>query len=81
MSRDDPAKVITEPGTFSLVSCTVDTANGDCGAHTGCFTPVFGADRTGPGSGAAAAPYDRSTPMDARLREGGDTACGSATRS
>ncbi|MFG2652081.1 hypothetical protein [Streptomyces sp. NPDC048436] len=39
MSWDDPAKVVTEAGTFSLVSYKVDTTNGGCDTFTGYFTP------------------------------------------
>ncbi|GAA2479670.1 hypothetical protein GCM10010406_14850 [Streptomyces thermolineatus] len=83
MGWDDPAKGVVEPGTFSLVSCTADTTNGGCGTSTGCFTPGFGAERaaTSPGDGPEVAPYDRSTSMEARMREAGDAECGTATRS
>ncbi|MFJ2213582.1 hypothetical protein ACIQVO_13060 [Streptomyces sp. NPDC101062] len=81
MSWDDPAKVITEPGTFSLVSYTMDTTNGGCSTHTGYFTPAFGAERGAPADGPEVDPYDRSTSMDARLREADDAECGTATRS
>lgn len=83
MSWDDPAKVITEPGTFSLVSYKVDTTNGGCGTYTGYLTPAFGAERavSGSGNGAEVDPYDRSTSMDAHLRENGEEGCGTATRS
>ncbi|MDT0571857.1 hypothetical protein RM704_31110 [Streptomyces sp. DSM 3412] len=83
MSWDDPAKIITEPGTFSLVSYKVDTTNGGCDTFTGYFTPAFGAERaTSPsGEGPAVDPYDRSTSMDERMRESAETECGTATRS
>lgn len=81
MSWDDPSKVITEPGTFSLVSYKVDMTNGGCGPATGRLTPSFGGGGSGTGSGPAVDPYDRSTSMDERMRAGGDEECGTATRS
>jgi hypothetical protein len=83
MSWDDPAKVITEPGTFSLVSYKVDGTNGGCDTFTGYFTPQFSAERaaTGSGDGPEVDPYDRSTSMDERMREAGEAECGTATRS
>ncbi|MEE1942910.1 hypothetical protein V1L54_26470 [Streptomyces sp. TRM 70361] len=83
MSWDDPAKVITEPGTFSLVSYKMDTTNSGCDTFTGYLTPEFIADRaaTDTGDGPAVDPYDRSTSMDARMREAGEAGCGTATRS
>lgn len=83
MSWDNPAKVITEPGTFSLVSYKSDTTNGGCESFTGYFIPEFNAERatTGSGNGHEVDPYDRSTSMDARLREAGEEGCGTATRS
>ncbi|MER6026579.1 hypothetical protein [Streptomyces sp. NPDC001851] len=83
MSWDDPAKVITEPGTFSLLSYKMDTTNGGCGAYTGYLTPEFGADgaTASPHDGPAIDPYDRSTSVNAGARGDGDTACGTASRS
>ncbi|MFI6559118.1 hypothetical protein [Streptomyces sp. NPDC050534] len=83
MSWDDPAKVVIEPGTFSLVSYKVDTTNGGCDTFTGYLTPKFSAERASspPGDGAEVDPYDRSTPMEARMRKAGDAGCGTATRS
>lgn len=82
MSWDDPARVVTEPGTFSLVSYTADVSNGGCDVFTGYFAPAFSADRgTDPESGTEVDPYDRSTSMDARMRESADDECGIATRS
>ncbi|RYJ25402.1 cytoplasmic membrane protein FsxA [Streptomyces sp. L-9-10] len=83
MSWDDPSKVVIEPGTFSLVSYKVDTANGGCDNVTGYFLPEFSAERavTGSGDGPEVDPYDRSTSMDARMRDAGATGCGTATRS
>ncbi|WP_432112049.1 hypothetical protein [Streptomyces sp. YPW6] len=79
MSWDDPEKIVIEPGTFSLVSYKVDTTNGGCDNSTGYLTPAFLADRTTAdgGDGPAVDPYDRSTPIEERMREG----CGTATRS
>lgn len=74
---DDPAKVITEPGTFSLVSYKVHLTNGGCGAPTGYLTPTFGTGRAEEaGHGPAIDPYDRST----SLEEGTGKGCGVATR-
>ncbi|MGP4047583.1 hypothetical protein [Streptomyces sp. 2A115] len=83
MSWDDPAKVVVEPGTFSLVSYKVDTTNGGCDTFTGFFIPEFSAERVaqGPGDGSEVDPYDRSTSMDARMREAAEEGCGTATRS
>ncbi|MFF2064644.1 hypothetical protein ACFVWZ_22995 [Streptomyces sp. NPDC058200] len=83
MSWDNPAKVVIEPGTFSLVSYKVDTTNGGCDTFTGYLTPEFSAERaaTGSGDGPEVDPYDRSTSMDARMRETGEAGCGTATRS
>ncbi|CAL9507833.1 hypothetical protein [Streptomyces sp. enrichment culture] len=83
MSWDDPEKVYIDPGTFSLVSYKVDSTNGGCDTFTGYLTPAFGAERAAspPGDGAVVDPYDRSTSMDARMREAGDAGCGTATRS
>ncbi len=81
MSWDDPAKVRTEPGTFSLVSYGADITNGGCGGtYTGYFTPPFGADGAAPG-GTEVDPYDRSKAMDARTGENDPPGCRTATRS
>ncbi|MFF8288885.1 hypothetical protein ACF068_06565 [Streptomyces sp. NPDC016309] len=83
LSWDDPARVVIEPGTFSLVSYKADITNGGCGTFTGYLTPEFAAERavTGSGGGAEVDPYDRSRSMDARMREAGGEECGTATRS
>ncbi|MBD0424512.1 hypothetical protein H0H10_36015 [Streptomyces sp. TRM S81-3] len=83
MSWDDPEKVVTEPGTFSLVSYKADTTNGGCDSVTGYFTPEFRTERAAEdaGGGPEVDPYDRSTSMDERMREAGDAECGTATRS
>ncbi|MGW0315153.1 hypothetical protein [Streptomyces flavidovirens] len=83
MSWDDPSKVVTEPGTFSLVSYKADTTNSGCDNSTGYFIPEFRAERavTGPGEARAVDPYDRSTSMDTRMRESREGECGTAARS
>ncbi|MEU6996136.1 hypothetical protein ABZ953_36475 [Streptomyces sp. NPDC046465] len=65
LSWDDPDKVSTEPGTFSIVSYKYDMTNGGCGAPTGYFTPPFGTDSDRRTDEAATEidPYDRSTPV------------------
>lgn len=79
LSWDDPAKVITEPGTFSIVSYKYDMTNGGCGAPTGYFTPPFGTDRPADEAGTEVDPYDRSVPVG-RGESSGDE-CRRATRS
>ncbi|WP_371622095.1 hypothetical protein OG245_03635 [Streptomyces sp. NBC_01116] len=84
MSWDDPAKIVIEPGTFSLVSYKVDTTNGGCDTYTGYLTPTFPSERTAADAGddgAVVDPYDRSTSMEERMREAEDEGCGTATRS
>ncbi|MEU2118616.1 hypothetical protein ABZ567_23920 [Streptomyces sp. NPDC016459] len=82
LTWDDPAKIVTEPGTFSLVSYKVDMTNGGCDNDTGYFTPEFGGDRTGTGptDDETVDPYDRSTEI---VRGSGtpDGGCRTATRS
>ncbi|MGV9881569.1 hypothetical protein [Streptomyces sp. NPDC003006] len=83
MSWDDPAKVITEPGTMSLISYTLDMTNGGCSAPTGYFMPPFGtADEQPADEAHQVDPYDRSKPLDT---SNGTTAtgddCATATRS
>lgn len=78
VSWDDPSKVITEKGTFSLLSYKTDMTNGGCDNATGSFRPEFGG---GGGSaagtgGETADPYDRTGP----ITDGGGR-CGTATRS
>nr|WSW67645.1 hypothetical protein OG461_16295 [Streptomyces sp. NBC_00995] len=83
MGWDDPAKIITEPGTFSLVSYRSDTANGGCDNRSGYFLPKFAAERAVSGDardGDAVDPYDRSRPMDALVPDGVDEGCGIASR-
>ncbi|MET8532060.1 hypothetical protein ABZV67_08870 [Streptomyces sp. NPDC005065] len=82
MSWDNPAKVVIEPGTFSLVSYKVDTTNGGCDSFTGYLTPEFSAERAAKdsGDGPEVDPYDRSTSVDALMQEAGDK-CRTATRS
>ncbi|MEU9000178.1 hypothetical protein AB0C95_36070 [Streptomyces caniferus] len=79
LSWDDPDKVITEPGTASIVSYKYDMTNGGCGAPTGYFTPPFGTDRRADKAGTEVDPYDRSTPVG-RGKSSGDK-CARATRS
>ncbi|WP_225805296.1 hypothetical protein [Streptomyces sp. NK15101] len=77
LSWDDPAKVITEEGAFSLLSYKTDMTNGGCGGVTGYFRPEFGGGGAGPdASGETVDPYDRTGP----ITEGRD-GCGTATRS
>ncbi|MFD7235323.1 hypothetical protein ACFWAT_08425 [Streptomyces syringium] len=77
LSWDDPDKVITEPGTFSIVSNKYDMTNGGCGAPTGYLTPPFGTDRRADEAGTEVDPYDRSTPVG----RGASDECARATRS
>lgn len=79
LSWDDPDKVITEPGTFSIVSYKYDMTNGGCGTPTGYFDPPFGTDPRADEAGTEIDPYDRSAPVG----QGGSSgdACGRATRS
>ncbi|AXG80447.1 hypothetical protein [Streptomyces paludis] len=79
MSWDDPDKVITEPGTFSIVSYKYDMTNGGCGAPTGYFTPPFGTAPQTDGSVTEVDPYDRSAPLG--RPESAEDECGRATRS
>ncbi|MER8002536.1 hypothetical protein [Streptomyces sp. NPDC095613] len=79
LSWDDPGKVITEPGTFSIVSYKYDMTNGGCGAPTGYFIPPFGTDRRATEAGTEVDPYDRSVPVGQGESSGGE--CGKATRS
>ncbi|GAA2603742.1 hypothetical protein [Streptomyces axinellae] len=83
LSWDDPAKVRTGPGTFSLVSYKTDTTNGGCGPRSGYFVPEFGAGRAAEGSrgGTRVDPYDRSTSVRAGTQEAAEAGCGTATRS
>ncbi|MFJ7948404.1 hypothetical protein ACIQ6K_32905 [Streptomyces sp. NPDC096354] len=82
MSWDNPAKVIIEPGTFSLVSYKMDTTNSGCRTFTGYLTPEFSAERAAEdrGDGPEFDPYDRSTSVDALMQEAGDAKCWNATR-
>lgn len=79
LSWDDPDKVLTEPGTFSIVSYKYDMTNGGCGTPTGYLAPPFGTEREADEGGETVDPYDRSAPVG-----GGDPSgekCGTATRS
>ncbi|MGC5000212.1 hypothetical protein [Streptomyces sp. DT195] len=79
LSWDDPDKVTTEPGTFSIVSYKYDMTNGGCGTPNGYFTPPFGTDRRSDEAGREVDPYDDSTPVGQGGSSGGE--CGRATRS
>ncbi|MER5780959.1 hypothetical protein ABT104_04410 [Streptomyces mobaraensis] len=79
LSWDDPAKVSTEPGTFSVVSYKYDMTNGGCGALTGYFNPPFGTDHRADGAGTEVDPYDRSAPIG--RGESSKDGCRRATRS
>ncbi|GEC10170.1 hypothetical protein SSP24_78250 [Streptomyces spinoverrucosus] len=80
MSWDDPSKVITEPGTFSVLSYKLDMTNGGCDNHTGYFQPPFGAEQSTSAAGAAVDPYDRSTAIGQDMQTPQD-GCAIATRS
>ncbi|MFE6067408.1 hypothetical protein [Streptomyces sp. NPDC056525] len=79
---DDPSKIITEPGTLSLVSYKVDMTNGGCDTHTGYFTPEFGTRGSDGGSpdGETVDPYNRSTSMSGGTASP-DGGCRTASRS
>lgn len=79
LNWDDPRKVITEPGTFSIVSYKYDMTNGGCGTPTGYFTPPFGTDRPAGETGPEVDPYDRSIPVGRGASSGDE--CARATRS
>ncbi|WP_247746931.1 hypothetical protein [Streptomyces oryzae] len=81
MSWDDPAKVRTQPGTFSVVSYKLDTTNGGCDRFNGYLNPKFGPGQPADtGNGPEVDPYDRSRPMDERMREAEGQGCGRASR-
>ncbi|WP_327359108.1 hypothetical protein [Streptomyces sp. NBC_01304] len=82
MSWDDPSKVNTEAGTFSLRSFKADRTNGGCDNLTGYFRPEFRSDRSASGTedGPESDPYDRSPSID-ELMEGDEDKCGLASRS
>ncbi|MFZ3572818.1 hypothetical protein ACOKM5_38445 [Streptomyces sp. BH097] len=80
MNWPDPSRIVTEPGTFSVVSNRVSTTNAGCETYNGFLTPSFTDDRDS-GEGAVVDPYDRSTAMDERMGGAGDEKCGTATRS
>ncbi|GGY50642.1 hypothetical protein GCM10010363_34460 [Streptomyces omiyaensis] len=83
MSWDDPSKVVTRPGTMSLVSYALDLTNGGCSAPTGYFVPPFGtADEGAADPSHQVDPYDRTGPIgpgDTTASADGD--CATATRS
>lgn len=80
MSWDDPGKVLTEPGTFSLKAYRVDSANGGCSNTTGYFRPEFAKERGPSDDGTKVDPYERGTSMDERMRDRDASDCGTATR-
>ncbi|MFB7633392.1 hypothetical protein ACFC0M_20975 [Streptomyces sp. NPDC056149] len=79
LSWDDPDKVSTEAGTFSILSNKYDMTNGGCGAPTGYFVPPFGTDRRADEAGTEVDPYDRSAPVG--RGEPSEHDCARATRS
>ncbi|MFI8372041.1 hypothetical protein [Streptomyces sp. NPDC085466] len=83
LSWDDPSKVATEKGTFTLLSYKLDMTNGGCGASTGFFRPTFGggASDTGADGGRVVDPYDRTGPVADGGGDGDGGGCGTATRS
>ncbi len=82
MSWDDPDKIITEPGTMSLVSYTLDLTNGGCSAPTGYFVPPFDtADKQHADEERRIDPYDRSKPVDGDGASPSGKNCAKATRS
>ncbi|MFI5660928.1 hypothetical protein [Streptomyces sp. NPDC051684] len=80
MNWPDPSRIVSEPGTFSVVSNRVSTTNAGCETYNGYLTPDF-TDDGASGDGPAVDPYDRSTAMDERMGGAGDERCGTATRS
>ncbi|MCK8680240.1 hypothetical protein [Streptomyces lichenis] len=85
LSWDDPERVETEPGTFSLLSYAVDITNGGCGrdTDTGLLRPEFAAERSASADDGTPAvdPYDRSRPVDKSAGVSADGECGTVTRS
>ncbi|MEV3855575.1 hypothetical protein AB0J38_14745 [Streptomyces sp. NPDC050095] len=79
MSWDDPARTITEKGTFSVLSNDLEKTNAGCGLYTGYFVPDFGTDRRT--DGPTLDPYDRSTSLDAEPGDTDGDECATATRS
>ncbi|CAM5273394.1 hypothetical protein [Streptomyces narbonensis] len=78
-SWDDPEKVITKKGTFTLLSYKTSMTNGGCGETTGYFRPEFGGGSdTVTDKSRAVDPYDRSKAMGKGTDVDG---CGTATRS
>ncbi|MEU4258212.1 hypothetical protein [Streptomyces fradiae] len=83
LSWDDPAKVVTEPGTASLVSYALHVTNGGCSGPTGYFVPPFGTAGDGPADPADRIdPYDRGEPLDTGDgTSAADGGCATAVRS
>ncbi|MFE9480544.1 hypothetical protein ACFYNM_18310 [Streptomyces spororaveus] len=79
LSWDDPDKVLTAPGTFSMISYKSHMTNAGCGATTGYFDPPFGSDRQADAAGTEIDPYDRTAPVGQGGSAGDE--CGKATRS
>ncbi|MYW64275.1 hypothetical protein GTY65_09340 [Streptomyces sp. SID8379] len=83
VSWDNPATVVTEPGTFGLVSFKTTTSNAGCDNTGGYLTP-YTDDTDGtaqPHDGSTVDPFDRSRSLEEQLRADGDKGCGTATRS
>ncbi|MEU2238708.1 hypothetical protein ABZ572_04790 [Streptomyces sp. NPDC018338] len=77
VSWDNPEKVTTKAGTFTLLSYKTAMTNGGCGDVTGYFRPEFGGGGSDqPTDGRTSDPYDRRTAMGK-----GHDGCGTATRS
>ncbi|QNS03444.1 hypothetical protein [Streptomyces xanthii] len=76
MDWQNPEKVVTKAGTFSVHSNMIHTTNAGCRTHNGFLTPTF--DGPGASDGPTADPYDRSAPVVSPERDG---ECGTATRS
>ncbi|MFE6891180.1 hypothetical protein [Streptomyces sp. NPDC057694] len=81
---DNPATVVTEPGTFGMISFESSNSNAGCDTTSGYYEPGFAddADTTGqPHDGATVDPYDRSGSLTEQLRADADKGCGTASRS
>ncbi|MFI7007514.1 hypothetical protein [Streptomyces sp. NPDC050145] len=76
MDWQNPERVHTKDGTFSVHSNMIHTTNAGCRTYNGFLTPVFG--EAEPSDGPTSDPYDRSAPV---VSEDGDGKCGTATRS
>ncbi|MFI6943646.1 hypothetical protein ACIBI4_30645 [Streptomyces sp. NPDC050418] len=76
LSWDDPTKVKTEPGTFSVSSYKIHTTNGGCDT-IGFLSPAFTEDHRPADGGEEMDPYDRSEGIEGS----GSGECGTASRS